>query len=88
MPILKDFSSKQWEQLIRFLLPADEMQHMTEAALDQVFSYLKGESDSASISLVNLKARLDRTGGRGADPVPLGCPAALHRGTAGADQCR
>ena len=58
MPILKDFSSKQWEQLIRFLLPADELQHMTEAALDQIFSYLRGESDSASISLFSLKARL------------------------------
>lgn len=58
MPILKDFSPKQWEELIRFLLPADELQYMTEAALDQVFSYLKGESNSASISLVNLKARL------------------------------
>jgi hypothetical protein len=58
MPILKDFSLKQWEELIRFLLPADELQEMTEAALDQVFSYLKGESNRASISLVNLKTRL------------------------------
>ena len=58
MPILKDFSPAQWEQLIRFLFPADELQHMAESALDQVFSYLKGESDSASISLVDLKARL------------------------------
>jgi hypothetical protein len=60
MVVLHNFSPSQWEQLIRFLLPADDLQRMTESALDRVFSYLNGERDSAtaSVSLVDLKARL------------------------------
>ncbi|MGZ9166011.1 MAG: hypothetical protein ACXW4U_12635 [Anaerolineales bacterium] len=56
--MLNDFSPEQWEQLIRTLLPADDLRHLTESALDQVFSYLNGESATASLSLVDLKAHL------------------------------
>lgn len=58
MPILDDFSPDQWEQLIRFLLPPDDLRRLTESALDQAFAYLNSESDTASVSLVDLKARL------------------------------
>jgi hypothetical protein len=69
MPILSDFSPAQWEQLTRFLLPTNELRHITESALDQVFAYLNGESDTASVSLVDLKARL--TGQAGDELIGL-----------------
>jgi len=58
MPILNDFSPAQWEELIRFLLPASDLRHLTESTLDQVFAYLNGETGSVSISLVDIKRRL------------------------------
>jgi hypothetical protein len=58
MVILHDFSPAQWEELIRFLLPTADLQRTTESALDDVFSYLNGENDSASVSMVELKTRL------------------------------
>lgn len=64
MPVLDDFSPSQWEQLIRFLLPRNDIQHLTESALDRVFAYWKGESDTASISLLALKARLTGQSGQ------------------------
>ena len=64
MPLLKDFSPSQWEQLIRFLLPPKDLQHLAESALDQIFAYLNGESYTASVSLVQLKARLTGQAGQ------------------------
>ncbi len=61
---LSNISPDQWGQVIRLLLPPDELQHMTESALDEVFAYLNGERDTASLSLVNLKARLAGETGR------------------------
>lgn len=58
MVILHDFSPAQWEELIRCLLPAADLQRTTESGLDDAFSYLKGERDTASVSMVDLKARL------------------------------
>jgi hypothetical protein len=63
MVILHDFSPAQWEELIRFLLPAADLQRTTESALEDAFSYLKGERDSASVSMVELKMRLMGTAG-------------------------
>ena len=55
---VEEFTSKQWNELLTFLFPNDSLQHLTESALDQVFLYLHGETGTAKISLVNLKARL------------------------------
>ena len=67
MIFLQDFSVEQWQMLFRYLFPGDGLQHMTESALDQVFSYLNGETDKVKLSLVNLKARL--TGQAGQDLI-------------------
>jgi hypothetical protein len=64
MPILEDLSTAQWEALVRFLLPPEELRHLTESALDEVFAYLNGESDTASLSLVDLKSHLTGQAGQ------------------------
>jgi hypothetical protein len=58
MTFLNNFSPEQWQTLMTYLLPPDDLQNMTEATLDQVFAYLNGEADTASIPLTGLKARL------------------------------
>jgi hypothetical protein len=58
MPILEDFSPEQWEELINYLLPVGDLQRMTESGLDQVFAYVNGKTDIASVSLASLKKRL------------------------------
>lgn len=67
VPLLNDFSEGQWEALIHLVLPPDDLQRMTDSALDQLFFYLNGDSDTVSVSLVDLKARL--TGQAGEDLI-------------------
>jgi hypothetical protein len=63
MALLNGLSSDQWETLIIYLLPADELQAMTESALDETIRYFHGERDSVQIPLVHLKAHLtDKAG--------------------------
>ena len=64
MEFMKNLTRDDWERLIRTLLPADLMQSMTEEALEQVFAYSNGETDSARMSLVLLKERLASQTGR------------------------
>ena len=64
MEFMKNLTRDDWERLIRTLLPQDLMQSMTEEALEQVFAYSNGETDSASMSLVLLKERLASQTGR------------------------
>jgi len=64
MEFMKNLTRDDWERLIRTLLPPDLMQSMTEEALEQVFAYSNGETDSASMSLVLLKERLASPTGR------------------------
>ena len=58
MGFLNNLTPEDWEVLISTLLPPDELQVMTEEALDQGFAFLDGKVDSASISLVALRERL------------------------------
>ncbi|HET9587428.1 MAG TPA: hypothetical protein VFO91_01445, partial [Anaerolineales bacterium] len=58
MPVTEGFSTEQWEGLIRFLLPGESLQRMTESALDQASAYLDGETDRVAVSIADLKARL------------------------------
>ena len=58
MSLLNGLSPKQWEALIIHLLPADELQTITESTLDEAISYFKGEEDSVQTPLAHLKARL------------------------------
>ena len=61
--LLNGLSSKQWETLIIYLLPADELQTLTESTLDEALGYFKGETDSVQMPLAPLKARLTNQAG-------------------------
>ncbi|MCJ7584072.1 MAG: hypothetical protein MUO30_04810 [Anaerolineales bacterium] len=63
---MKNLKASDWETIISILLPANELQAITENVLDQVFAYLNGETDSASNSLVKLRERLSGQAGRDA----------------------
>ncbi len=64
MTYLENLSSGQWQALILHLLPPDELREMTETMLDQLFAYLNGETDTAKMPLVKLRARLTGQAGR------------------------
>jgi hypothetical protein len=66
-PFMQNLKASDWEIIISILLPADELQTITENILDQMFTYLNGETDNVSVSLVRLKERL--TGQAGQDAV-------------------
>jgi len=57
-PFMRNLTASDWESIIRSVLPPEDLQAMTEGALDQVFDYLNGKTISAKISLVRLKDRL------------------------------
>ena len=63
MALLNGLSSKQWEALIIHLLPADELQTITESTLHEALGYFKGEEDSVQMPLAHLKARLTNQAG-------------------------
>jgi hypothetical protein len=57
-PFLQNLTSADWQAILTILLPADTLKAMTESTLDQMFSYLNGESDTVSVPLDKLKERL------------------------------
>lgn len=57
-PFMKNLNASDWEAIIRILLPPAELKALTENVLDQVFAYLEGKTDKASVSLVALRERL------------------------------
>jgi hypothetical protein len=59
---LKYLTVKDWETLLRILLPASELQGVTETTIDQFFAYLGGNADRVSIPLQPVKANLARNG--------------------------
>lgn len=69
MAFLNNLSHEDRQTLIRTLLPPDLMQSMTDEALDQVFAYLHGETDTAGVSLVRFRERL--TGETGREVIEL-----------------
>ena len=61
--LLNGLNSEQWETLIFHLLPADELQMLTESTLDEALGYFDGRADSVQMPLAPLKARLrDQSG--------------------------
>jgi hypothetical protein len=56
--LLGHLSANQWKALIDAVLPEQQLQAMTEDALDQFFAYINGETDTPRISLVPLKNSL------------------------------
>jgi len=69
MAFMNNLTPADWERLIGTVLPPDELQVMTEQALDQAFAFLDGELDSAKISLVALRERL--TGPAGQEVIQI-----------------
>ena len=57
-PYLKAISQEDWEKTISSLLPPDELKALTDDALDSIFNYLNGKTDSASISLLPFKRHM------------------------------
>jgi hypothetical protein len=59
MPLfMSNLEASDWENIIITLLPPADLQAMIEKTIDGLFAYLNGESNSVTISLVALKARL------------------------------
>lgn len=65
-PFMQNLKASDWETIISILLPANELQTITENILDQMFAYLNGETDSVSVSLVRLKERVTGQAGKDA----------------------
>ena len=59
----RSISASDLESFISELLPATELQTLSENILDQGFAYLNGEQSTITISLVSLKQRLDSPAG-------------------------
>lgn len=57
---LQILTAKDWEGLVRSVLPPDLLKQVSEQTLDAVFDYFDGKTSSAAISLVPLKQRLSQ----------------------------
>lgn len=57
-PYLKALTVADWQATITSLLPPEELKTLTDDALDSVFAYLNGNSDSAVVSLLPFKQHL------------------------------
>ncbi|HEY3473437.1 MAG TPA: hypothetical protein VGK56_02445, partial [Anaerolineales bacterium] len=58
VPFLRELTLEEWQATIAVLLPPEELKAMANQALDTTFDYLNGRTNSASLSLVPLKAQL------------------------------
>lgn len=57
-PFLRNLGTSEWEAGIASILPPEDLKAISDLTLDSVFSYLNNQSDTASISLRIVKARL------------------------------
>jgi len=57
-PFLKVVTVDEWETGISNLLPPEDLKLLADNAVDSLFAYLNNETDSMTISLAPLKARL------------------------------
>ena len=69
MVFINNLTTKDWQALLTLILPPNEARVMVENLVDQVFAYIGGEADTASLSLVALKTHL--TGQAGKDLIML-----------------
>jgi len=58
VPFLQVLTIEDWQNSIALLLPPEELQGMANQALDATSDYLNGRTDSATISLLPVKAHL------------------------------
>ncbi len=57
-PYLKALTVQDWQTAILTLLPPNDLKLTTDNALESIFNYLNGKSDTASLSLVLIKSHL------------------------------
>ena len=60
---LDNLTAKDWEQILTTLLPTNATQVLAEQAINSIFAYFNGDSDSAQLSLIELKRRLSGEAG-------------------------
>jgi hypothetical protein len=60
---LKSLSAENWEALISAILPPDISKSLTEGAITSIFDFLNGKTESAMLSLVELKTHLSGPSG-------------------------
>ncbi len=58
VPFLQALTAEDWQNSIALLLPPEDLKGMANNALDATFDYLNGRTNSATISLAPVKARL------------------------------
>ncbi|HLO33941.1 MAG TPA: hypothetical protein VK249_32640 [Anaerolineales bacterium] len=58
LPFLKVVTVQDWQNIISTALPPEELKAVADNALDSTFDYLNGKTNSATISLLPLKAHL------------------------------
>jgi hypothetical protein len=58
LPFLKTVKVEDWQNIISFLLPPEELKALSDNALDSTFDYLNLKTDTATISLLPIKSRL------------------------------
>ena len=58
MKFIDTLTAADWQPMLTLLLPPEETRVMVENTLDQVSAYINGETDTARVSLVALKAHL------------------------------
>ena len=58
IPFLRELAPEDWQNTIAMLLPPEELKTTADIALDSMFDYLNGRSNSAAISLLPLKTQL------------------------------
>lgn len=63
LPFLQVLTPQDWQNSITLLLPPEELKGMANNALDATFDYLNGKTNSATISLMPVKARLSGDSG-------------------------
>jgi len=66
-PYLKALSVEDWKATVTSLLPPEESKALADSALDAVFDYINGRTDSAVISLSLFKSHL--TGNSGVEAI-------------------
>jgi len=57
-PFLQILTVEEWEAGITILLPPEDLKILSDSTLDSLFAYLNNETNTVSISLLLLKARL------------------------------
>jgi hypothetical protein len=55
---LKGINKMQWNALVTHLFKPEDLQESAESAVNETIAYLKGETDTVTMPLTNLRARL------------------------------